>query len=142
MGDILGAKIALRPAVHPAAVAAGPAQSNPLDALNSANAQWEDGVLVVQVGEITGTPDTTTVTAKIVHSDDGSNYVDAPVPKVEGQSAIGGANQIRTIRFNREALKRYVSATVVVGFTGGTTPTAAVSAVFIFGGALVRAVPG
>ena len=135
MGDILGARLAVRPAVFPAAVAAGQANAQTIDALDSNNAHWEDGVLLVQVGEITGTPDSTTVTAKIQQSDDNSTWSDAPVAALDGQKAIGGANQHRTVRFNRNALKRYLQAQVTVAFTGGTSPKAVVAAAWLFGGA-------
>lgn len=98
----------------------------------------DEGVLVVQTGATSGTPDSFTVTFKIEHSDDNGdtdayaavtdlNIVEAATKTVTAENAVG------TLAFKTAGLKRYFRAVLTRAFVAGTTPKVYADAIFVFG---------
>jgi hypothetical protein len=138
VSDILGALIALRTALAIASYGDGAQNGVTVDALDAANVQWDDGVLSIKSGAITGAPDAVTVDVTIQHCDDGATWEDATDTKgtAYAKTAIlDDADQLAVLRFDRQILKQYLRAVATVNFTGGAGPEMLLSADFIFGNA-------
>jgi hypothetical protein len=96
------------------------------------------GLLAVQIGASSGTPDSFSVTVKLKHSDTltGSDYTDLLDKDGNAvQIAATTEGSFATLAVDLEGAKKYVSANVVVAFTGGTSPKISGTVALVLGGA-------
>ena len=111
-------------------------QAKTAGALNGAAVDTEiynDGMVVVNVGAVTGTPSAFTVDAKVQESDNGtSGWVDVAGASIVAVTAIDKTAEI-PLDPMRAAAKRYVRVVITPAFTGGTAPTALVAANVLLG---------
>lgn len=92
----------------------------------------QSALLRAHTGAVTGAPSAISVVARLQHSDDGvggwANFgADAPT--------INAANAEAEVAVDLSGARRFLRVQTVIGFTGGTTPTIAVAAPVVFGGA-------
>lgn len=122
--------------VVPTASAAATINGASIDRIN-----YQSAVLVANTGAETGSPSARSLNAKIQHSTDGStgwnDYTDPTTGAVAAITAITAASTQAKVAVNLSAAKRYIRVVETVAFTGGTSPTLAVSGHVILGGALV-----
>lgn len=121
-------------AVVPTAASEGTVNGAAIDRQN-----YESCVLLTNTGVTTGTPTSFTVNAKVQHSADGSNnwadYTDPTTVAVAAVTQITEASTQGKIGVNLLNAKRYIRVVHVLDFTGGSSPTLAISAHVILGGA-------
>lgn len=93
-----------------------------------------DGMAVISTGEVTGSPDSYEVDAKLQESADGSSgWGDVPDGAIETITEDNKTGEIRIRRATRAASERYIRVVVTPAFTGGSSPTIPVSAVVMLG---------
>jgi len=100
--------------------------------LNYSAGGGESVVLHVACGAATGGPSAQTVDGKIEQSADGSTSwtdVGDAITQLTGDDEDGESPGI-----NLSTLQKYIRANIVVGFTGGSTPTIPVAATLVIGG--------
>lgn len=129
MSKKLGENIKLICALRPQALSAGTLNGPVIDRLG-----FEDAVLVVSSGAVSGSPTAQTLDAKIQHGSaaDGSDMVDVSGLAI---TQITAANTDRQLDIDLVGLKRYIRVVVTAGFTEGTTPTIQASASLALGAA-------
>jgi len=90
------------------------------------------------VGALGGAPTTTSVITKVQDSADGSTFADyAPLSAlsvVQATTALTATNTDNSVNVNLSSARRYIRAVTTVAFTGGTSPTALVSAIVMLSG--------
>lgn len=96
-----------------------------------------DNLMVsVEVGATTGTPTSFTVAAKVQESDDGStSWTDVTGAAITTITAIDKSAQISVVNTSGKTRKVWYRVVVTPAFVGGTTPTVAVAAIALLGGA-------
>lgn len=94
---------------------------------------YEEGEVLCQLGAVTGTPTSFTVTYKLQHKElAGDAWVD------EGQTKIlSAANAIGKLDIDMKALKSLIQVVATVAFTGGTTPTVDLGSSIVYGEAKI-----
>ncbi|MBW2672139.1 MAG: hypothetical protein JRD89_01825 [Deltaproteobacteria bacterium] len=107
--------VKFQPAIRPQAAAAGTVNGLSIDRLG-----FEDAVLLVSVGAVSGGPTAQTVDVKIQDSADGTTWADVPGLTVE---QITAGDTYKELGINLSPLRRYIRAVATVAFTEGTTPT-------------------
>lgn len=111
-------------------------QAKNAGALNGAAVDTEiynDAMVVVNVGAVTGTPSSFTVDAKVQHSDTGvSGWTDVTGAAITQITAIDKTAEI-PLDVMAAAAKRYVRVVITPAFTGGTSPTVLVAANVLLG---------
>lgn len=132
----------LEPAIGiaPLAYSAGTTNGTGVDRLNTPAGQvyqYYSAMLSAHTGVTTGTPTTFTVDVKMQDSADNTTFADfkpdgATVAAVPTITAI---NTIARVNVNLTTARRYLRAVSVAAFVGGTTPTIAVAAQIVLGGA-------
>lgn len=92
----------------------------------------------VFLGAATGTPTTLSVTAKLQHSADNSNWDDVVADDVNPtvQVALTAVNTQGFFAIDASRLRRYVRLVFTVAFTGGSTPNILMDAKFMAGGSV------
>lgn len=122
--------------VVPAALAAGTTSGTGFD-LQAANKGFTGGKAVISLGAVTGSPSAYTVQLKVEDSANNSSW--ATAEDGEGNPfAIADLedSKIYTIdNIDIGRLRRYVRLSVIVTFTGGTTPKIQACAVLLLGNA-------
>lgn len=116
-------------ALRPQALAAGSVNGPVIDRLG-----FEDAVLVVSSGAISGAPSAQALDGKIQHGSaaDGSDMADVSGLTI---AQITAANTDKQLDIDLLPLKRYIRFVATAGFTGGTTPTILASATIALGAA-------
>lgn len=129
MSKKLGEAIKQVCALRPQALAAGVVNGPVIDRLG-----FEDAVLIVSSGAVSGTPTAQTLDARIQHGNaaDGSDMVDVTGLTI---TQITVADTDRQLDIDLLPLKRYIRVVVTAGFTGGTSPTIQASASIALGAA-------
>lgn len=121
-------------AVAPIVASEGTINGSSIDRIN-----YDSCVLLTNTGVSTGSPSSFTVDVKIQHSDTGSgSWTDYTNPNTESAAAVTQITAVSTagsVGVNLVAAKRYIRVVHVLDFTGGSSPTLAVSAHVILGGA-------
>jgi len=91
------------------------------------------GVVLGSVGAVSGAPTAVSIQFKLQDSADNTTFAD-----VAGASATAtAANSEVEFDVDLSGLKKFVRVVAVVSFTGGTAPTADISAALVQGGAEV-----
>lgn len=106
------------------------------NALLANGGPFREAVFALQIGAVSGTPDSFTATLEIQDSADGSSWADVTNTKelVEAASVVASAaNTTKTLGVRLKGLRRYVRASVVVDFTGGSTPSLLLSVLALLG---------
>lgn len=95
---------------------------------------FNSAILVVNVGEITGTPDSFSVAVKLQHRDVGGVFADLTDAAI---TSITAANSIAIKNVDLSGAKAEIQARIVVTMTGGSTPKATMSVDLVLGGAVI-----
>jgi hypothetical protein len=132
----VGAEVATRIGIDPAARTAGTANGTGFDRIG-----FNSCVLIGQSGAETGSPTARSVDFKIQHSDVvGSGYADY-TPSIPAPGATGALAQIAAVStmkkrsIDLKTAKQFIRVVATTAFTGGTSPTLLSSAVVVLGGA-------
>jgi hypothetical protein len=143
IGSLLEPALAIPPALY----AAGAINGTGIDRLNTPAAapyQYYSGMLCVIVGALAGAPTSFTVDARMQHSPDNATWTDYnPASQAGTEPTLGwvaiptivAAQTVARVNFNLIPAQRYLRALGSVAFVGGASPTAAVAAAVILGGA-------
>ncbi len=125
----LGESIKQVCALRPQALAAGNVNGPVIDRLG-----FEDAVLIVSSGVVSGAPTAQTLDARIQHGNaaDGSDMADVSGLVI---TQITAANTDRQLDIDLLPLKRYIRVVATAAFTGGTSPTIQASATIALGAA-------
>lgn len=123
-------------ALAPASQVAGSRNGTAIDITD-----FRSGVLVVNLGAVSGTPTTTSVTYALQSNTDGGSTGWAALKDQDGNGitlavTAGGASQEKD--FTLQYIPQdhlFVRVTETVAFTGGTAPAVLSSATFVLGGA-------
>ena len=130
----INAYVKIATAIAPVVASEGTINSSSLDRIN-----YDSCVLVTNTGVATGSPSSFTVDVKIQHSDTGSgSWTDYTNPNTEATAAVTQITAVSTagtVGVNLIGAKRYIRVVHILDFTGGSSPTLAVSAHVILGGA-------
>jgi len=125
----LGDNTKLVCALRPQALSAGSVNGEIIDRLG-----YEDAVLIVSSGAVSGAPTAQTLDGKIQHGDasDGSDMADVSGLTI---TQITAANSDQQLDIDLVPLKRYIRFVPTAGFTDGTTPTILATASIALGAA-------
>lgn len=132
----VGAEVAARTGIVPAARTAGSTNGTGFDRRG-----FNSCVLITQTGAETGGPSARTYDAKLQHSDTlGGTYTDytpsIPQPGATGAAPqIAAANTTKKRSIDLKSAKAFIRVADTVALTGGSSPTLAVGAVVVLGGA-------
>jgi hypothetical protein len=129
----IGAYIKPVPSLFPQAAAAGSLTGASVD-----RDGFESCVLSVAAGVVTGAPSGLTIDCQVQHSADGATdwtNLGATIPTIVAASAESRVNVDLSTAF------RYIRATSVITFTGGTSPGIPMHAAMILGGAKTLPTP-
>lgn len=87
---------------------------------------FREAVFAMQIGAVSGNPDSFTATMEVQDSADGTNWTDVTntAELVEAANVVANAaNTVKTLGVRLKGCRRYVRASVAVDFTGGTSPS-------------------
>lgn len=129
----IGSAVWVAKAINPQAAAAGAINGTSMDRMTAGEQGFRSCVCKLSVGATTGTPTSFTVDAKLQDSADGTTFAD--VSPAQNLTQLTTANSETRLGVNLLNLRRYVRMVVTPAFVGGTSPTVAVAAEFVFGGA-------
>jgi hypothetical protein len=140
MGDIttsrnIGALVAIATSVEPQSSAGGTINGISID--RATHQMPLSCVLHQQLGAVGGAPTTTSAQTTLQHAPDNStwsNYTDPDTNAVAQTAALTAANSEDSVNIDLTNAYRWIRAVTVVGFTGGTSPTALVAAELVLGG--------
>jgi hypothetical protein len=130
----IGALLATVTSVEPQSSAAATINGAAID--RQAHSMPLSCVLHTAVGALGGTPTTASVQSTLQHSPDNSTWTNFLYDGVNTAQApaLTAANTENSLSVDLWLANRYIRVVTVVGFTGGTSPTALVNADVILGG--------
>jgi hypothetical protein len=140
MGDIttsrnIGALVSIATSVEPQSSAAATIDGASID--RAAHGMPLSCLMHQQLGAVSGAPSATSVQTSLQHAPDNatwSNYTDPDTDAVAQTAALTAANSENGLAVDLSNANRWIRAVTVVGFTGGTSPTALVAAELVLGG--------
>lgn len=133
----IGALLAVVPVVILSAQAAGTKTAANSD-LAYDRTNFGSAVLAVQMGAVTGAPDSFTAAVTLQTSDTltGSDFADFKPDGVNTAVLTGiAANGLLTLNVDLSGAKKYIAAKAVVAFVNGTSPAISGVATLVLGGA-------
>ena len=111
--------------VDPAAAqSAGDVTGATLDKQAGTNGIYTEAQVIVQTGDVTGSPSAQSVTVKVQHKQNsGDSWVDITDTQiVTAATIVMDKQQVKVMGIDLKATKRYVQVIYTVAFTSGTSP--------------------